>query len=121
MVSDMKKRISGLETDNKDLKLKLEKREFNRQMKAKDNEIKQLSEENEALRRKLELDKMGEEAGKDVEIQLSELLAENEDLKIKVMNLQKLLGKQSQFSPRYLHSSSTHVVTATILLASLCA
>ena len=113
MVLDMKKRISGLETDNKELKLKLEKRELSRQMKAKDLEIKQLNEEKEALRRKMELDRMGEEAGKDVEIQLSELLAENEDLKIKVMNLQKLLGKQSQFCPRYLHSSASHVATAT--------
>ena len=34
MVSDMKKRISSLETDNRDLKVKLEKRELNKQMKA---------------------------------------------------------------------------------------
>ena len=66
-----------------------------------------------ALRKKMELDRLGEEDGKDVEIQLSELLAENEDLKIKVMNLQKLLGKQSQFSPRYLHSSASHVAVTT--------
>ena len=113
MISDMKKRISSLETDNRDLKVKLEKRELNKQMKAKDLEIKQLNEEKEALRRKMELDRLGEEDGKDVEIQLSELLAENEDLKIKVMNLQKLLGKQSQFSPRYLHSSASHVAVTT--------
>ena len=113
MVSDMKKRISSLETDNRDLKVKLEKRELNKQMKAKDLEIKQLNEEKEALRKKMELDRLGEEDGKDVEIQLSELLAENEDLKIKVMNLQKLLGKQSQFSPRYLHSSASHVAVTT--------
>ena len=113
MVLDMKKRISGLENDNKELKMKLEKRELSRQMKAKDLEIKQLNEEKEALRKKMELDRMGEEDGKDVEIQLSELLAENEDLKIKVMNLQKLLGKQSQFSPRYLHSSASHASTTT--------
>ena len=118
-MNELKKKVSSLESENKDLKLKAQKRETKlknqetnmaaKQMKSRDIEkLKQTLEENEVLKKKLkDFEKRPTDNDeKDIEIQLSELLAENEDLKIKINHLQQLLGKQNHYAPRYLYGNN---------------